>query len=170
MQLNTRPLNFLGAFICYQLLVTAYYFQYVQFMDPCPLCMFSRVAIFSLGVVLLVNAIFQPKQESIWNKALQVLGMLSAAMGIWISAKHLYIQNLPKDQVMDCGAPLDVLMDVMPLFDVIKEVLAGDGKCAEINFEWLGLTMPGWMLVIFSIAFLVMLYRLIQAFKAPKHL
>ncbi len=170
MNLNTRPLNFLGAFICYQLLVTAYYFQYVQFMDPCPLCIFSRVAIFSLGVILLLNAIFQPRHESIWNKVFQILGLLSAILGIWISAKHVYIQNLPKDQIMDCGAPLDVLMNVMPLFDVIKEVLAGDGKCAEVNFQWLGLTMPGWMLVIFSVTALIMLYRLIQAFKAPKYL
>ncbi|MRX28209.1 disulfide bond formation protein B [Kangiella sp. HZ709] len=168
MTLNTRALNFLGAFICYQLIVTAYYFQYVQFMDPCPLCIFSRVAIFSLGVVLLLNAIFQPRHESLWNKLLQLLGIAAAFMGIWISAKHVYIQNLPADQVMDCGAPLDLLMDVMPMSEVISTVLIGDGKCAEINFQWLGLTMPGWMLVIFSIAFLTMLYRFVQCFKAPK--
>ncbi|NVJ64870.1 MAG: disulfide bond formation protein B [Gammaproteobacteria bacterium] len=170
MTLNSRPLNFLGAFICYQLLVTAYYFQYVEFMDPCPLCIFSRVAIFSLGVVLLLNAIFQPRHESIWNKLFQILGMFCAAMGIWISAKHVWIQNLPEDQVMDCGAPLDLLMDVMPMSEVISTVLMGDGKCAEVNFEWLGLTMPGWMLLIFSVAFIVMTYRLVQAFRAPKHL
>ncbi|WP_251358852.1 disulfide bond formation protein B [Kangiella sp. TOML190] len=169
MTLNTRPLNFLGAFICYQLLVTAYYFQYVQFMDPCPLCIFSRVAVLGLGITLLLNAIFNPRHESIWNKLFQIFGVLCAAMGIWISAKHVYIQNLPKDQVMDCGAPLDVLMDVLPLFDVIKQVLAGDGKCADISWQWLGLSMPTWMLLIFSVAFMVMLYRLIKAFKAPAY-
>lgn len=146
------------------------YFQYVEFMEPCPLCMFSRFAIGSLGFILLINAIFQPRHESILNKLLQVLGMLSAAMGIWISAKHLHIQNLPKDQVMDCGAPLEMLVDAMPMSEVFTTVMMGDGKCAEINFQWLGLTMPGWMLLIFSIAFIVMLYRLVQAFKAPKHL
>lgn len=170
MQLNTRALNFLGAFICYQLIVTAMYFQYVEFMEPCPLCMFSRFAIGSLGVVLLINAIFQPRHESIFNKALQILGMISAAMGIWISAKHVHIQSLPEDQVMDCGAPLEMLVEVMPLTEVFTTVMMGDGKCAKVNFEWLGLTMPGWMLVIFCIAFLVMLYRLIQALKEPKHL
>lgn len=170
MNLNTRPLNFFGAFICYQLIVTAYYFQYVDFMSPCPLCMFSRFAIFGLGLVLFMNALFKPRHESIFNKIFQILGLICASLGVWVSAKHLYIQNLPKDQVMDCGAPLDILIDVMPLFDVIKEVLAGDGKCAEINFQWLGLTMPGWMMVIFTIAFFIMLYRLIQAFKAPKTL
>lgn len=170
MNLNTRPLNFLGAFICYQLLVTAYYFQYVMFMDPCPLCIFSRVCVLGLGTALLLNAIFNPRHESIFNKIFQIFGLLCTIGGLWISGKHLYIQNLPEDQVMDCGAPLDLLMDVMPLFDVIKEVLAGDGKCAEVNWTKLGLTMPGWMMVIFTVAFVIMLIRLIHAFKAPKHL
>lgn len=168
MNLNTRPLNFLGAFICYQLIITALYFQYAEFMEPCPLCIFSRIAVIGLGSSLLLSALFNPNQNTIWNKLLQIWGLFWAGMGIWISAKHLYIQNLPKDEVMDCGAPLEILMNAMPITEVITTVLAGDGKCAEINFMFLGLTMPGWMLVIFAVALLVMAYRLFMAFKAPK--
>lgn len=169
MNLNTRPLNFLGAFICYQLIVTALYFQYAEYMDPCPLCIFQRVAVISLGAVLLINAIFNPIIQSWFNRILQILGLFWAIAGIVVAGKHVYIQNLPLDEIPECGAPLDMLMDVMPFFEVIQQVLTGDGKCAEINWDWLGISMPGWMLIIFIIATLVMLVRLVQSFQKPKY-
>ena len=169
MNLNTRGWNFLGAFICYQLLVTALYFQYVDGMDPCPLCIFQRVAVFFLGVVLLINAIHNPKIHSIANKTYQILGLVAALIGISISGRHVYLQSLPEGEVPACGAPLDLMMDVLPFLEVLQTVLTGAGECAKVSWRFLGISMPGWMLIIFIVAALIMLLRLIKSFQRPKY-
>jgi disulfide bond formation protein DsbB len=39
------------------------------------------------------------------------------------------------------------MMDVLPLHEVLAKVLAGSGECAKVDWEFLGLTMPAWVLV-----------------------
>lgn len=168
MNLNNRGWNFLGAFICYQLIITALYFQYVDNLDPCPLCIFQRVLVISLGAILLINAIHNPRIHSWANRIYQILALLPAIGGIIVAGRHVYLQHLPADEVPACGAPLGTLMDYFPLFEVIEKVLAGDGECAKINWNFIGLSMPEWMLVIFITATLVLGFRLFRSFQQPK--
>jgi disulfide bond formation protein DsbB len=168
MNLNNRGWNFLGAFICYQLIVTALYFQYVDGLEPCPLCIFQRVMVVALGAILLLNAIHNPKIHSWANRIYQILAILPAIGGIIIAGRHVYLQHLPEDEVPACGAPLETLMDVLPFTQVIQAVLSGDGECAKISWNFLGLSMPEWMLAIFIVATLVIGFRLFKSFVKPK--
>ncbi|MDR2216246.1 MAG: disulfide bond formation protein B, partial [Nevskiaceae bacterium] len=34
-----------------------------------------------------------------------------------------------------------------PLTDVLKKVLTGSGECAKVDWTFLGLSMPGWVLI-----------------------
>ena len=170
MNLNSRGWNFLGAFICYQLLVTALYFQYVDGLEPCPLCIFQRVVVAVMGIILLLNAIHNPSISSISNRIYQILGLLTAIAGIGISGRHVYLQSLPEGEAPACGAPLDYMMDVLPFMEVLQTVLTGAGECAKISWKFWGISMPGWMLIIFIIAALVFGFRLFKAFQQPKPL
>jgi disulfide bond formation protein DsbB len=38
-------------------------------------------------------------------------------------------------------------MKIFALTDVIRKVLTGSGECARINWTFLGLSMPGWVLL-----------------------
>ena len=38
-------------------------------------------------------------------------------------------------------------MDVFPLMDVLQMVLAGDGSCAEVSWQLLGISIPGWVVI-----------------------
>ena len=67
--------------------------------------------------------------------------------GIAIAGRHVWLQNLPEDQVPACGPSLDYMMDVMPALDVIRTVLSGDGNCAIIDASFLGVSLPGWTLL-----------------------
>ena len=42
------------------------------------------------------------------------------------------------------------MLESFPLAETLKMVLQGSGECAEVSWRLLGLSMPGWMLVIFS--------------------
>ena len=72
---------------------------------------------------------------------------LAALATIGVAARHLYIQSLPPGTVAACGASLDFMLKVFPLTDVLVKVLTGSGECAKIEWRFLGLAMPAWVLI-----------------------
>ncbi len=38
-------------------------------------------------------------------------------------------------------------MAVFPISEVVRKVLTGSGECAKIEWTFLGLSMPGWVLI-----------------------
>ena len=49
-----------GFLACTSLIAFAYYLQYVQYQEPCPLCILQRLAFFGLGIVFLVAMLHGP--------------------------------------------------------------------------------------------------------------
>jgi disulfide bond formation protein DsbB len=64
-----------------------------------------------------------------------------------VALRHLYVQSLPPGTIAACGASLDFMLQVFPLTDVLVKVLTGSGECAKINWRFLGLAMPAWVLI-----------------------
>ena len=76
-----------------------------------------------------------------------VLIALAALATIGVAARHLYIQSLPPGAVQACGASLAYMMKVFSLNEVLVKVLSGSGECAKVTWTFLGLSMPGWVLL-----------------------
>lgn len=112
-------------------------------LDPCPLCIFQRVAMIALGVVFAIAALHAPL--GLAARVYAVLGGLVAATGLSISSWHVHVQNLPADQVPACGPGLDYMLQAFPPIDVLKMVFTGSGECHTINWSFLGLSMPFWV-------------------------
>ena len=66
-----------------------------------------------------------------------------------ISARHVYIQNLPPDKIPSCGPGLGYLLDTFPIFEVLRMIFTGSGECAVINWSFIGLSMPSWVFICF---------------------
>ena len=144
--LNPRLVNIAGFLVCAALLGYALYAQFQLNLDPCPLCIFSRITVLALGVAFLLGAVFNPRGAG-WRWCITVLIALTSLTAIGVSARHVYIQAQPAGSVPACGAPLDVLMQMFQVWTVIYKVLHGGGECAEVNWRFLGLAMPAWVLV-----------------------
>jgi len=123
----------------------ALYKQHVDFIDPCPLCVLQRVAYLWIGAVSLLAAIHGPRSLGRWIYGTGVV--VGSLLGAGVAARHLYLQNLPPDQVPECGMGLNYMLDTMPFSEVLEQVFRGSGECAEILWSFLGLTMPGWNLL-----------------------
>ena len=142
-----RPGNFIGFAVCAALLGYALYVQYGLHLEPCPLCIFQRMAMIALGVVFLAAALHNPARFG--ARVYAVLIVLVAAAGSGVAARHLWIQSLPPDQVPACGAPFEQLWQILPLSSLIQTVLRGDGECAKVDWTLFGLSMPAWVMISF---------------------
>lgn len=157
---SQRSWFFIGFAGCVSLLAAGAYMQFVEELEPCPLCISQRLAILATGLVFLTAAIHQ--------RGLKIyawLGALSALMGASISTRHVWLQHLPPDQVPECSPGLEYVFQHFPLADTIKLMLTGTGECAKIDATFLGLSIPAWTLVAFLMlaGFSLLAMRLPQA-------
>ena len=90
------------------------------------------------------------------------LATLAAFGGSFFSIKQLWLQGLPEDKVPACGPPVDYLFDAFSATDAISMLLRGDGNCAEVQWQLLGISMPGWVLVSFVGLAAVGLFQLLR--------
>jgi protein dithiol:quinone oxidoreductase len=140
-----RLLNLLGFAVCAALLGYALYAQFQLGLEPCPLCIFQRIALALLGLVFLLAALHHPR-----GRGRYVYGgviALAAGLTLAIAARHVYVQSLPPGALPSCGAPLAMLIKFTPVFELIRRVLTGSGECGVVNWRFLGLAMPMWVLI-----------------------
>jgi disulfide bond formation protein DsbB len=98
-----------------------------------------------MAAVFLLAALHNPgRSGTVFYAAL--LGVAGAA-GMAIAGRHVWLQNLPPEKVPACGPGLDFMLDAFPLFEVLEVVLTGSGECATIDWSFLGLSMPAWVLI-----------------------
>ena len=45
--------------------------------------------------------------------------------------------------------PVEHLFDIFSITEAITMLLRGDGNCAEVRWQLMGLSMPGWVMVCF---------------------
>ncbi|WP_027070146.1 disulfide bond formation protein B [Novilysobacter defluvii] len=138
----------LGFLACAGLIGFALFSQFQWGLEPCPLCIFQRVAFAALGVVFLLGALHAPRGRA-GRIAWGVLALAAALTGIAVAGNHVRLQMLPADQVPACGPGLDYMMEMLPVTGVIQKVMTGSGECADVDWSFLGLSMPAWSLAWF---------------------
>ncbi len=153
MFVSARQSYLLGFLFCLVALSIAGYFQFIEHLEPCPLCILQRVGILVVGIICLLG--FIHNSQGVMNKVYAVLISISALLGAAISARHVWIQNLPEDQVPSCGPGLNFMLDNFPLTQALDMVLKGSGECADVLWTFLGLSIPAWTLVAFIVLFLM---------------
>lgn len=146
---NARKWFFLGFMSCVLMLATGAFFQIIMDLQPCPLCISQRIVIFVLGVVFFIAAIHNPSKNG--RIIYAVLGAITALIGASVSARHVWIQNMPKDEVPECGPGLNYIFENFPLMETVKLMLNGTGECAEVLWTFLGLSIPAWTFVAFVV-------------------
>jgi disulfide bond formation protein DsbB len=145
MTFNPRLGNFAGLLACAALMAYALYAQHGLGLDPCPLCIFQRVAVIGLGVVFAVAALHGPAAAG--RRVYAVFIAIAAGVGAGVAGRHLWLQSLPPERVPACGPGLDYMLEAFPLREMLTTVLSGSGECANVDWSFLGLAMPAWVLI-----------------------
>lgn len=147
MNLTPRIWFFSGFLSCLAMLVIGAYFQIVEELEPCPLCISQRIAILLTGLILLIACLHNPQSKGV--KIYALISGLFASIGASISIRHVWLQDLPEEQVPECGPGFDYMLENFPLTDTLHMMLNGTGECAEVLWTFQGISIPGWTLVAF---------------------
>lgn len=142
---NRRLLNLAGFLVCAGMMGFALYAQHVLLLDPCPLCVFQRIATIALGIVFLVAMIHDAGKTS--SRIYAALVLLTAGFGVGIASWHVHLQNLPPSEVPGCGPGFEYIMDNFALFEALDMIFKGSGECADVVWRFLGLSMPTWVII-----------------------
>ena len=145
--MSQRIIFLAGFLICAGLMAAALYFQYGMKLEPCPLCIFQRLFVIGVGLILLAGALHNPGR--LGRRLYGWLAALTAALGAGVAGRHVWIENLPFDRQLGCGYSLNDMLETFPLLKTLKLVLAGSGGCGQVTWSFLGLSMPSWTLIFF---------------------
>jgi len=120
-------------------------FQYLMNLQPCVLCIYERLAVSGIALAGLIGMI-SPQRG-----ALRALGYLvwavSAGWGLSLAMEHVGIQLGTSVLTCDFFANFPAWLKLDQWFPA---VFAPTGYCDDIQWQFLGLTMPQWMLIVYS--------------------
>ena len=146
--------------VCASLLGFGLYLEHVVGLEPCPLCVFQRIAYILVALVALIAAIHNP--QKLFEKIYTGLMFVASLCGAGIAGRQVWLQHLPEDKIPECGPGLEYMLDVFPLADALKMVLSGSGECAEVQWTFLSFSIAEWSILCFvglTVVSLIMFFR-----------
>lgn len=145
--MTQRMVFAVGFLTCVALMAVALYLQHVVNLEPCPLCILQRIAVIGIGLVLFAGALHDP---GIWGRrAYAAITVIVAGFGAAVAARHVWLQYTP-NRVAECGIGLEDMIEMFPLSKTMVLVFRGSGDCSDVQWTFLGLTIPSWMLIVFG--------------------
>lgn len=155
-----RMIFFSGFLACAGLIGVALVFQYFLELEPCPLCILQRVAVMATGGVFLLAALHNPGKTG--RRLYGLLVLTVSGSGLTVAGRQVWLQHLPPDQVPECGPGFDYMLEVFPLGKALALIFKGSGECAEVQWTFVGFSIPEWMIVCFAMFMLLSLFIVIR--------
>ena len=134
-------LSALGLELC------ALFFQYAMNLAPCIMCVYQRVAICTIILAGFVG--FWGCKFLIARVIAYGLWSTGAIWGLLIALEHVEIQANSGSLFFSC----DIIPNFptwAPLHEWIPVLFEATGDCGEINWQFLGYSMPQWMVVVYG--------------------
>lgn len=133
------------ALIAFTFEVTALFFQYQMGLEPCIMCIYQRTAMLGLLIAGIIGTI-NPHNMVFRVSALVIWGV-SGIWGLLLAREHIDMQTTTDPFAFTCAFEPNF---PLPLHEWIPHFFAATGDCGNIDWQFLGLSMPAWMEVIFA--------------------
>lgn len=124
----------------------ALFFQHVMMLSPCVMCIYERVAMMGVGIAALFG-LMAPNNSVVRWLGLAAWG-LSAYKGLMLALQHVDYQFNPSP-----FATCDLFVTFpnwAPLNKWVPWMFEAYGDCSKIVWQFLTLSMPQWLVVIFA--------------------
>ncbi|CAM3556793.1 Disulfide bond formation protein B [Vibrio aerogenes CECT 7868] len=140
----------------------ALFFQHGMKLAPCVMCIYERIAMLGIAVSALVGLI---APENIIFRIAGLLGWgYTALRGFNLARQHVEYQLHPSP-FATCDAFVQ-LPHWAPLDQWMPWMFKAYGDCSEISWQFLSLSMPQWLVIIFAAnMFVASIFILVQLRK-----
>ena len=128
----------------------------------------QRGAVLILGLIAALGYLINPKSLMAY-KGFLIACFAALFSGIGLSLRQLYLQSLPPELVPSCAPDEDYLLDTLPFLEVLMMAITGDGNCAEVLWSFMGISIPGWLLIGFLITLLFVTKSFLSANEIHSH-
>lgn len=148
---------------CVAIFGFALYLQHVEIIEPCPMCILQRYAFAVIAAIALVGALHNPRRVGL--TVYGVLLLATALTGAGIAVRHSWLQHFPAPSY-SCGADLEYLLDTFPLAKALPAIFSGTGECSKVQWRMLGLSIPEWALIWFTVFAVTAVVVIVKARRA----
>lgn len=152
--IGPRWIYILVAVAAVGLIGAALFMQHVVGLNPCPLCIFQRIAFLMLAICAALAAWRTPRPSS---RGFGVAAVICALIGAGIAAWHVRLKSMP--ELLSCGPGLGAMLENFPLTQILPRILRGSGDCADATAVLFGVSLATWSLI----GFLVLMLALFAA-------
>jgi protein dithiol:quinone oxidoreductase len=128
--------------------ITALFFQYILELKPCIMCIYQRVAIWAIFFAGVIGSF---THHSIFGRLISyALWGTGAIWGLIIALEHVEMQSATMSFLFSCEF-VPNFPSWAPLHEWIPSLFAATGDCGNIDWQFLGYSMPQWMIVVYGI-------------------
>ncbi len=149
------------ALACATLLGVGYYLQFVDGLEPCPMCIVQRVCYIAVTLIAVAATAHGPGH--LGQRVYSALLALPALVGLGVAARQTWLQHLPEEQIPECGPGLAFMLEMYAPFEVLKRTLRGTGDCAKVDWTFLGLSIAEWSAICFASLLVLLVLQFIRA-------
>lgn len=147
------------AALCVGLLAFGLYLQHVVGLEPCPMCIVQRYALFAVALFSLLG-VFMPGRAV--RGVLALLVVVMSGFGAFVAARQSWLQWNPPE-VLTCGRDFYGMIESFPLKRAIPMIFRGSSDCTAIDWTFLGLTIANWSFLNFLLLGAVALVLLLRS-------
>lgn len=127
--------------------LTALFFQYGMDLKPCIMCIYQRTAVFGVLFAALIPLI----NNGAFSRLIAYIAWgVSGIWGLIIAIEHVDLQNASNPFFVTCEI-VPNFPSFMPLHTWLPNLFAATGDCGNIDWQFAGMSMPQWMIVIFAV-------------------
>lgn len=147
--------------------LTALYFQHGMGLQPCIKCIYQRTAMFGILFAAIIPLLHN---SSLTRLVGYVIWGVSSVWGFLIAYEHVDILTAANPFFASCE-PVPNFPSWLPLHEWLPAIFAAPGDCLENSWQFVGMGMAQWMMIIFGIYTLllatVLVARSVDVFKRP---
>ena len=139
-------------------IIVAYFLDKAFFLQACAMCILTRY-IFGLVLLSSISTYFFK------NKIGYVLIAISSVIGIFVTSKQIYIQNLALEklaQLSGCGMPFHTMVDYFGIVEAISRTLQGGPSCAEDGMRFI-FNFAEWAFIFFLVYLILSITKLLKS-------
>ncbi|PJD90617.1 MAG: disulfide bond formation protein B [Legionella sp.] len=143
----------------------SFYVEYAYQLKACPLCLMQRFCTFLFGFTCMVAMNTRRMQRA---KVISLIQCGLTLLGLYFAGRHLWLQSLPIEQSAQCIPGVEAMMTFFSLDMIATAFLWGTTDCSHVDWQWLGMSLPLWSAIYFSVMYAISLYVAIVMRRSAK--